>query len=164
MATYQTNAIVLKREDVFEADRLYHLYTKDFGRVRATAGGARKINAKLAGHLEPFSLIWSELMTKKNGDLFITTALSEKQFLSRSASPLKIALFFKMADLVLKMVREPQKDDALWDFLLNNFSKAGLAADSDEFLRNFKNNFINILGFGDDFSKAGYYLNDFDVL
>ena len=61
MATYQTNAIVLKREDIFEADRLYHLYTEDFGQVKAIAGSVRKINAKLSGHLEPFNIVLVEI-------------------------------------------------------------------------------------------------------
>ena len=57
MATYQTKAIVLKREDIFEADRVYNLYTEEFGKVRAIAGSVRKINAKLSGHLEPFNIV-----------------------------------------------------------------------------------------------------------
>ena len=92
MATYQTNAIVLKREDIFEADRIYYLYTEEFGEARAIAGSVRKINAKLTGHLEPFNLIWVELMTKKGGDLFITTALSQKDLLAGNVSPNQISL------------------------------------------------------------------------
>ena len=100
MAVYQTNAIILKKENIFEADRLYHLYTEDFGKVKAIAGGVRKINAKLSGHLEPFNLVWVELMTKKNGDLFITTALSHKSLLDTNAVPVRSALFIKMADFI----------------------------------------------------------------
>src|SRR3989344_5085285 len=95
MAVYQTNAIVLKRENIFEADRLYYLYTEDFGRVKAMAGSVRKMNAKLSGHLEPFNLIWVELMTKKNGDFFITTALSHKSLLDMNAAPVRSTLFIK---------------------------------------------------------------------
>lgn len=166
MATYQTDAIVLKRENIFEADRLYYLYTEDFGKVKAVAGSARKINAKLAGHLEPFNLIWVELMTKKNSDLFITTALSYKKLLNPNALPVQVAIFFKMADLALKMLKGPQKDEALWNFILGSFTNAGKveAGSGDEFLNDFKNGFINLLGFGDDFDKARYYLDDFGVL
>lgn len=171
MATYQTNAIILRRENVFEADRLYHLYAEDFGMVKAVAGSVRKISAKLIGHLEPFSFVWVELATKKNGDLFITTALSHRQLLSRGASPGQIALFSKMADFSLKMLSEPQKDGILWDFILNSFIKADLVGTStaqisnaSKFFSDFKNDFIKLLGFGDDFNKAKYYLNDFGVV
>lgn len=166
MATYQTKAIVLKREDIFEADRLYHLYTEDFGRIRATAAGVRKINAKLTGHLEPFSFIWVELMTKKGGDLFITTALSETNLLGSGASPNQISLFMKMANFALKMLRGQEADKEMWDFILNGFLEAKKveAGGGDKFLEDYKSGFIKIMGFGDNLEEAEYYLNDFYML
>ena len=163
MATYQTNAIVLKRENIFEADRLYHLYTEDFGKVKAIAGSVRKINAKLTGHLEPFNLVWVELMTKKGGDLFITTALSETSLLGDNAWPNQISLFTKMSDFALKMLRGQEKDEAMWHFILNSFIKAR-AGGAGQFLNDYKSGFIKIMGFGDNLKEAEYYLNDFDVL
>jgi DNA repair protein RecO len=160
MATYQTNAIVLKRENIFEADRLYHLYTEDFGKVKAIAGGVRKINAKLTGHLEPFNLVWVELMTKKGGDLFITTALSEMSLLENNASPILISLFVKMSDFALKMLRGQEKDKAIWNFILNSFLSAR-AGGADKFLNDYKSGFIKIMGFGDNLKEAEYYLGDF---
>ena len=159
MAAYKTNAIVLKREDIFEADRLYHIYTEDFGKIRTIAGGVRKINAKLTGHLEPFNLVWMELITKKNGDLFITTALSYGKLLNQNALPSQITLFSKMADFVLKMLKGPQKDNALWDFILMNFLKASSveAGGADKFLSEYKTSFIKILGFGDNIEEALWY-------
>lgn len=165
MATYQTNAIVLKRENIFEADRLYHLYTEDFGKVKAIAGGVRKINAKLTGHLEPFNLIWVELMTKKGGNLFITTALAETSLLDNKASPNQISLFVKMSDFALKMLRGQEKDKAMWNFILENFVKVReVKMGGDEFLNDYKSSFIKIMGFGDNLKEAKYYLSDFDVL
>ena len=163
MATYQTKAIILKRENIFEADRLYHLYTEDFGKVKAIAGGVRKINAKLTGHLEPFNLIWVELMTKKGGDLLITTALSEISLLENKDSPSQISLFAKMSDFSLKMLRGQEKDKEMWDFILNSFLSAR-ADGTDKFLSNYKSGFIKIMGFGDNLKEAEYYLNDFYML
>lgn len=158
MATYQTNAIVLKRENIFEADRIYNLYTEDFGKIRTIAGSVRKINSKLAGHLEPFNLIWVELMSKKNGDLFITTALSSKGFLNQNASPAKTALFARMAEFTCLMLKGPQKDELLWNYILESFAKAGLnEIDSGSFLNDYKTGFIKIMGFGDSLEEAMWY-------
>lgn len=159
MAAYKTIAIVLKRENIFEADRLYHLYTKDFGKIRTIAGGVRKINAKLTGHLEPFNLVWTELITKKNGDLFITTALSYGKLLNKNALPPQIALFSKMADFILFMLKGSQKDNALWDFILESFIAANSveSGNDDKFLKEYKTGFIKILGFGDSLEEALWY-------
>lgn len=168
MAIYQTNAIVLKRENIFEADRLYHLYTQDFGKIRTIAGSAQKINSKLAGHLEPFNLIWVELMSKKNGDLFITTALSSKEFLNQNASLAKTVLFAKMADFACLMLKDQQKDEILWNYILESFTEAGLVdpafqlkggveADGGKFIDAYKTGFIKIMGFGDSLEEALWY-------
>ncbi|MDO8676368.1 MAG: recombination protein O N-terminal domain-containing protein [Candidatus Azambacteria bacterium] len=165
MSAYQTNALVLKREDIFEADRLYHLYTQDFGKVRAIAGSVRKINAKLTGHLEPFNFVWVELVSKKGGELIITTALSHGLLLN-NATPGQIALFTKMANFALTMLKEPQKDEVLWNFILEGFLKARDVENGsiEKFLSDFKSGFIKIMGFGDNFEEARYYLGDFNVL
>ena len=163
MPAYQTDAIILKREDAFEADRIYHIYTRDFGKVRALATGVRKINAKLSGHLEPFNLAWVELMSKKGGNMFITTALSEGPLLTADVSPNRIALFTKMAEFSMMMLKEPQKDEALWNYMLDNFLAANRVepGGGDEFLNKYKSGFLKIMGFGDNFEEARYYLGDF---
>jgi len=52
--TYRTEAIVLKRSDFGEADRLLTLYSKEFGKIRAIAKGARKPQSRKTGHVELF--------------------------------------------------------------------------------------------------------------
>jgi DNA repair protein RecO (recombination protein O) len=52
--TYRTEAIVLKRADFGEADRLLTLYSKEFGKIRAIAKGARKPQSRKTGHVELF--------------------------------------------------------------------------------------------------------------
>jgi DNA repair protein RecO (recombination protein O) len=53
---YRTPAIVLKRMDLGEADRILTLYTREHGKLRAVAKGVRKATSRSAGHLEPFTL------------------------------------------------------------------------------------------------------------
>ena len=165
MNTYQTEAIILKREDIGEADRSYIIYSKDFGKLRATAGGVRKITAKLTGHLEPFNLAWLELVTKRNGRITITTALSNGR-LFRGGPPAQAALAAKIADFTDKMIPQPQKDAEIWDFIGRTFTAVGevSAGESGPFFEKFRQEFLDLLGYGDNFEIAWYYLSDFDVL
>lgn len=53
MQEYVTEAIVLHKEPVRDADARYSFLTKKFGKVVGKATSSRKITSKLAGHLEP---------------------------------------------------------------------------------------------------------------
>lgn len=52
--TYRTEAIVLRRRDFGEADRLLTLYSREYGKIRAIAKGARKPQSRKTGHVELF--------------------------------------------------------------------------------------------------------------
>ena len=54
--TYRTEALCLKKMPLGEADLLLTLYTRDAGKLRAVAKGARKTTSKLVGHFEPLTL------------------------------------------------------------------------------------------------------------
>ncbi|MDI6814588.1 MAG: DNA repair protein RecO, partial [Dehalococcoidales bacterium] len=49
---YQTEAIIIKKIKLGEADRILTLYTPHLGKIRAVARGVRRPRSKLAGHLE----------------------------------------------------------------------------------------------------------------
>lgn len=54
--TRATHAIILRRVNYGEADRILTLLTSEFGKVRAMAKGVRKSKSKLAGGIELFSV------------------------------------------------------------------------------------------------------------
>lgn len=73
------SAIVLKKQEVGETDRLYTLYTAEQGKVQLVAKGIRKSEAKLAGQLE--TLMQSKvIVVKGRGTGRIAGALAEKSF------------------------------------------------------------------------------------
>jgi len=53
---YRTPAVILKRMDLGEADRIVTFYSRDVGKIRAVARGVRRTTSRSAGHLEPFTL------------------------------------------------------------------------------------------------------------
>ncbi|MEX2144086.1 MAG: DNA repair protein RecO [Anaerolineales bacterium] len=65
----RVEAIVLKHADFGEADRLLTLYTRELGKLRAIAKGARRPGSRKGGHLEPFTR--SKLQLASGRDLFI---------------------------------------------------------------------------------------------
>ena len=69
--SFRLEAVVLRHADWGEADRLITLYTRERGKVRAIAKGARKIRSRKAGHLEPFTRVTLQL--SRGRDLLIVT-------------------------------------------------------------------------------------------
>ena len=69
--SFRVDAVVLRHSDYGEADRLLTMYTRQLGKTRAIAKGARKIASRKAGHIEPFTHV--RLQLAKGRDTFIVT-------------------------------------------------------------------------------------------
>jgi DNA repair protein RecO (recombination protein O) len=67
----RVEALVLRHSDWGEADRFLSLYTRELGKQRAIAKGARKLRSRKAGHIEPFMRV--ALMLARGRDLWIVT-------------------------------------------------------------------------------------------
>lgn len=70
--TYTTEAIILRRRDLGEADRLLTVLTPQRGKLRLVAKGARKPRSRKAGHVELF-MRSQLLVTHGRGDLDLIT-------------------------------------------------------------------------------------------
>lgn len=66
---YSTEAVVLRRMDFGEADRILTLFTPQNGKLRAIAKGVRRTTSRLAGHLEPFARTQLLLATGRELDI-----------------------------------------------------------------------------------------------
>ncbi len=69
--TFRTEALILARSDFGEADRLLTLFSREFGKIRAVAKGARKPQSRKTGHVELF--MRSRFLLAKGRDLFVIT-------------------------------------------------------------------------------------------
>lgn len=65
MQEYLSEAIVLARDPVGEADSRVSLFTKKFGKLVGRAVSGRKITSKLSPHLEPGFIVSARLVEKK---------------------------------------------------------------------------------------------------
>src|SRR5512144_1006336 len=69
--SFRVDAVVLRHSDYGEADRLLTLFTRQLGKTRVLAKGARKIASRKAGHIEPFT--YARLQLAKGRDMLILT-------------------------------------------------------------------------------------------
>jgi DNA repair protein RecO (recombination protein O) len=55
MPVYKAEAIVLRQQQLGEADRIVTLFTREFGKLCAVAKGVRRPTSRLGGRIEPFT-------------------------------------------------------------------------------------------------------------
>ncbi len=69
--SFRSEAIVIRRTDFGEADRLVTLFTREFGKLKGIAKGARKPQSRKTGHVELF--MRSKFLIAMGKDLGIIT-------------------------------------------------------------------------------------------
>jgi len=67
----KSQAFVITQTDYGEADRLYTIFSRSKGKIKAFARGVRKARSRKAGHLQPISLI--HLVLAKGKTFWIVT-------------------------------------------------------------------------------------------
>src|SRR3982751_6364925 len=79
MRPFSTEAIILRRTNYGEADRILSLLTPERGKLSAIAKGVRKPKSKLAGGLELFAVCDVTCMQGR-GDMALVTSARMRQF------------------------------------------------------------------------------------
>jgi len=117
---YQTEGIILNKKDVGEADRIFSILTKDFGRIDAISQGVRYVKSKLRYNLNDFS--YSRIGLTMSGDLWrIIDAEELDSWADIRSNPKKLAVVSRLAELVNRMVRGQEPDTSLWNEVKNAF-------------------------------------------
>lgn len=114
---YRTHALVIRRRDHADADRILTLFTPDQGRVEVIAKGVRKITSRKAGHLEPFthsSLLLAEARTWP----IVTEAVTVESFRHLRDDLDAIVRAGYMAELADAFAESDDEHRPLWDLLL----------------------------------------------
>ena len=120
MATYYTEGIILKRQNVRESDKIVTIYTKDYGKIQALAKGSRKIKSKLAGSLEPFFYTRLMLAHGRNIDKIASSEVIEN-FSKLREDLSKINLSSYIVDLLDRLTKVHHGDTIIFNLLRQTF-------------------------------------------
>jgi DNA repair protein RecO (recombination protein O) len=96
---YRTNAIVLKRRDYAEADRLLTVFTPELGKLVLLAKGVRKTLSRKAGHVELFTHSTFLVARGRTWDL-VTQAETLESFVGLRGDLLRLAYAYYVAELL----------------------------------------------------------------
>lgn len=144
--TFRSEAIILRRSDFGEADRLLTLYTHEFGKIQAIAKGARKPQSRKTGHVELF--MRSKCFFARGRDLNILTQAELVEAYAALREDLIKATYASYAvELLDRFTVEEDKNMQLYDLLADTLKQ--LTSDVDVLLvaRFYELRLLSITGF-----------------
>ena len=133
---YRVEAIVLKRADHGEADRLLTLLTPDLGKMRAIAKGARKPSSRKSGHVELFTHCALMLAKGKTYDV-VTQADTIDSFIELRDNLDRIGYAYYIAELIDRFSEEATENRSVYDLFLNTLGWLGIASTNPDLLARF---------------------------
>lgn len=143
----RVDAVVLRHSDFGEADRLLTLYTRQRGKMRVIAKGARKIASRKAGHIEPFTNVTLQLATGR--DMFILTQADTVD----AYLPLREDLILtSQASYVIELLdrftyEDEMENSAIFRLLTDTLSRLASRIDPWLVLRHYEMRLLDQLGF-----------------
>ncbi len=115
--SYSSEAIILKRSDLGEADRILTLFTPQKGKVHVIAKGVRRITSKRAGHLELLSHSQLQLALGRTLDI-VTQAEARESFLHLRNEIWHTTCGFYLAELVDRFIEDHTQHINVYNLLL----------------------------------------------
>ena len=143
---YQTEAVVIKKTKLGEADTILTFMTPRLGKTQGFGKSLRKTTSKMAGHLE--LLTHSTVAFAKGRSIdTITGAQTIHAFLPLKSDLWLTACGVYVAELVNHFASEHQENAALFDLLVATLSRLSDGDDPDFVLRYFEVHLLDAAGY-----------------
>lgn len=143
---YKTEAIVLRRTDFGEADRLLTVFTPERGKLKLIAKGARKPTSRKSGHVELFSR--GQFLVAVGRDLdIVTQAETVEPYLALRQDLIRTAYAYYVAELADAFTGEGDENRRLFDLLKDTFGWLGGTADLQLVARFYEVHLLGLLGY-----------------
>jgi len=144
--SYRTEAIVIKKTKLGEADRILTLYTPELGKLKAVGKGTRRPKSKLGGHVE--LLTHSLLMLARGRSLdIVTQAQTINNFLTIKDDLRRISYGLYISELVDSFTAEHIANPGLFSLLLETLQHLSQAENCESVLRYFELHLLDLLGY-----------------
>lgn len=163
MRTISDHAVILKRINYGEADKIITVLTKSNGKVVLIAKGVRKITSRRKGHLELFSHVKISY-TQSSGLGYITEVETIDIFADHQTVWEPLGHLFHVSELVDKLIPEDEEQEYVYRLLLRALTVLSQESDHErreEIIRLFERSLLTDLGYWNyDEQSYGVLNND----
>ena len=143
--TYRADSLVLKNSPLGEADLMVLLFTREAGKIRAVAKGARRSTAKLVGHLEPLTVSRLALSRGRGLDV-ISQAETLENFSELKTNLTGVTKGLQVAELVDGFGSEASPNEPLYYLALSTLAALGRSPDDELRLLHFQLHLLSVSG------------------
>ena len=143
---YQTEAFIVKKTKLGEADRILTLYTPHLGKIQAVAKGVRRPRSKLSGHLELLTHSQVSLARGKNLDTVIGSQTINGYLPLKSDLGLTSYALY-IIELVNQFTADHVEDKSLFDLLVETMNRLCQSDNKELLLRHFELHLLNEVGY-----------------
>lgn len=142
---YRTEAVVIRRSDFAEADRLLTLITPA-GKRRVIAKGARKTTSRLAGHIELFSHTTVLLAVGRTFDIVTQSAVLHA-FDELRGDLNRISAAYYVTELIDRLIEEDDENPLSFELLVETLGALDTSRSPDLVLRYFELHLLGHVGY-----------------
>ncbi|NJO84540.1 MAG: DNA repair protein RecO [Blastochloris sp.] len=142
---YRTEALILRRNDFGEADRLLLVATPG-GKQRIIAKGVRKTTSRLAGSVELFTHVTLLLAVGRNLDI-VTQGQVHQHFPNLHASLERLGCAYYTAELYDQFVQDEQDHRPAFRLLVDTFAALDTSRNPDLILRAYELHLLHVDGY-----------------
>jgi len=143
---YQTEAIIIKKTKLGEADRILTLYTPHLGKIQALARGVRRPRSKLAGHLELITHSLISLARGRNLDTITGSQTITSFFRLKNDLWLTSCALYAI-ELVNQFTAERVENHPLFQLLLETMEQLEEDNSNELMLRYFELHLLDLVGY-----------------
>lgn len=123
MPRYNIEAIVLKSVNYGDAHKMFTLFTKQQGKIGASARGVRKITSKRSGNLDTLNHITCGISESNSGHKTITEVKTLNSFINLKSDFDSSHDAYYLIELVHKFIEEEDPSPVIFELLVRGLKK-----------------------------------------
>jgi DNA repair protein RecO (recombination protein O) len=150
---FRTEAVILRRQELGEADRLVVAYSADRGKLRLVAKGVRRLRSRKAGHLEPFSR--TVLLIARGRELDIISQAEAIQTYPALRSDLRlVGSASYVVELIDRFTLEEAGSDQVYALLVDTLGRLADGRPAAAVVRYYELRLLELMGYRPEFFRC----------
>jgi len=144
--SYRAEAVILRRMDLGEADRLLTIYSREHGKLKQVAKGARRPSSRKAGHLELFTHV--QIQAARGRELDVITQVEALNPFSQLRSNLtQLGQASYLIELIDRFTVEAEPNGALFSLLIRSLELLDQGGNAHNITRAFELRLLDLVGY-----------------